>query len=93
MSMTMAALVKARADMGMRIARQGHTRAALVRASGVSESTFDHLVNPSGFSGRTGHTRPATAWRIARAWAAMTDQTEEAAFHYLFEEESTDTTE
>jgi hypothetical protein len=78
--------IKARDDFGSVIARAGLTREQVSRASqGVSTRTIDALARPGGY-GRAGYTREVTAWRIARAFAALTEQTAESAFSVLFVE-------
>lgn len=75
---------KARSNFGSLIARAGFTRPALAQAADVSTRTVDALANPSA-AGRRGNARELTAWKIARAFARKTEQTEEAAFEQLFE--------
>lgn len=80
------ARVKARPNFGRLIARAGFTRVALATAAGVSARTLDALANPAG-AGRQGYARELTAWKIARGFAKLTSQTDEAAFAVLFEAE------
>lgn len=77
--------VKARPDFGSVIARAGITRGQIAAAAGVSARTIDALARPEGAQ-RAGNAREVTAWRIARGFAALTEQTKEAAFAALFEE-------
>ncbi len=77
------ARIKARDDFGSIIARAGLTRPQLGQAAGVSTRTLDSLARPAGYS-REGYAREVTAWRIARAFAQLTNTTPEAAFAALF---------
>lgn len=76
--------VKARPLFGRVIARAGLTRNEVATASGISTRTIDALANP-GAAGRQGFAREVTAWKIARGFAELTKQTEDAAFAALFE--------
>lgn len=82
------ARVKARETFGRTIARAGLTRPQVAQAAGVSTRTLDALANPSA-AGRQGNAREVTAWRIARGFAQLTGQTDDAAFDALFETEPT----
>jgi hypothetical protein len=75
--------VRARPTFGSAIARAGITRLQLATASEVSVRTVDALANPTA-AGRSGQAREITAWRIARGFARLTSQTDEAAFDALF---------
>lgn len=78
--------IKARDNFGSTIARAGFTRTELSKEAGVSIRTLDALARPKGYN-RTGHTREATAWKISRAFAKMTEQTPNQAYQALFIEE------
>lgn len=75
--------VKARPAFGSVVARAGITRLKLALAAGVSVRTIDGLANPTA-AGRSGQAREITAWRIARGFAQLTSQTDDAAFDALF---------
>jgi hypothetical protein len=77
--------VKARDTFATSIARAGLSLADVQRLSGVSKSTLFGMQNPSIHATRTqGSVRPATAWKIANAYAAHTQTDPEAAFDLLF---------
>lgn len=75
--------VKARPTFGSAVARAGITRLQLATAAEVSVRTVDSLANPTA-AGRSGQAREITAWRIARGFARLTSQTDDAAFDMLF---------
>ncbi len=75
--------IKARQEFGSVIARAGLTRPELSQASGISTRTIDALARPEGY-GRDGSTREVTAWKLARGFAKLTNQTPEQAFASLF---------
>lgn len=77
------AKIKARDEFGSVIARAGLTRAEVARAAEMSTRTLDALARPEGY-GRSGRTRESTAWRIARGFASLSNQTAEDAFKALF---------
>ena len=77
--------LKVSPTFGRLISRAGFTRVALAGAAGVSTRTIDALANPVA-AGRQGYTRELTAWKIARAYAQATGQTEDTAFEQLFQE-------
>jgi hypothetical protein len=77
--------IKARSTFASTVARAAKTRAQLAAASDVSVRTIDSLANP-GAAGRSGFAREITAWKIAKGFAALTSQTDDAAFNALFEE-------
>ena len=77
--------IKAREDFGRVIGRAGLTRPEVAQRAGISVRTIDALARPEGY-GREGYTRESTAWKIARAFAGLTEQTAEAAFESLFVE-------
>jgi hypothetical protein len=77
--------IRAREEFGSIIARAGLTRPELASAAGISTRTLDSLARPEGY-GRSGSTREVTAWKIARGFARLTEQTPEAAFDRLFVE-------
>lgn len=79
--------IKAREEFGRVIARAGLTRPEIAQKAGMSVRTIDALSRPEGY-GREGYTRESTAWKIARAFAVLTDQTADAAFEQLFTEEA-----
>jgi DNA-binding XRE family transcriptional regulator len=83
---TMAVRIKARPNFGSIIARAGLTRTELAQAAGVSTRTLDALANPRVYS-RSGSTREATAWKIARGFAQLMKLTPDDAFAQLFVEE------
>ncbi len=83
---TMAKRPRARANFSTVLARADITRTQLAAAAGVSPRTIDSLANPSGYK-REGHTREITAWRIAKGFAKLTNQSDEAAYDALFIEE------
>ena len=78
--------IKARATFSSVLARAGLTRPSVAAAAGVSTRTIDALANPTGAQ-RQGFAREVTAWRIAKGFAKLTDQGEDAAFSQLFEGE------
>lgn len=78
--------IKARSDFGSIIARAGLTRSEVARAAGISVRTLDALARPEIYD-RAGTTRESTAWKIARGFAQVTQQTPETAFTTLFVEE------
>jgi DNA-binding XRE family transcriptional regulator len=82
----MAVHIKARPNFGSTIARAGLTRPELAQAAGVSARTLDALANPGVYS-RSGSTREATAWKIARGFAQLMKLTPDEAFAQLFIEE------
>jgi DNA-binding XRE family transcriptional regulator len=79
--------VKARADFARTVARAGLKRKDLADEAGVSVRTIDALANP-GAAGRGGRAREITAWKIAAAFGKKTGRTDEAAFAWLFEDET-----
>lgn len=76
-------MVKARDNFASIIAQAGLDRPDLARAAGVSVTTVHALAHPE-HKGRTGTTREATAWKIARGFARLTEQEPQAAFDSLF---------
>jgi hypothetical protein len=77
--------IQARPDFAASIARAGLSFADLHRLSGVSKSTIFGIQNPSIHATRTqGSVRPATAWKIATAYAAHTQTDPQTAFDLLF---------
>ncbi len=81
-AMTMAR-IKARATFGSTLARAGYTRKQVADAAALNVRTIDALANPAA-AGRNGVAREVTAWKIARAFAQLTNQTDESAFEALF---------
>lgn len=79
--------IKARPTFGRVIARAGFTRLQVATAAGVSVRTIDALANP-GAAQRAGYARELTAWKIARGFAQLTTQTDDAAFEALFAAEA-----
>lgn len=77
--------IKARPTFGSVVARAGFTRPQLATAADVSVRTIDALANPGG-AGRRGYAREVTAWKIAKGFARLTSQMDEAAFNALFED-------
>lgn len=75
--------IKARPTFGRVIARAGFTRLAVATAAGVNVRTIDALANPAAAQ-RQGYARELTAWKIARGFAQLTSQTDDAAFEALF---------
>ena len=78
-------MVKARADFASTIAQAGLDRPDLASAAGVSVTTIHALAHPE-HKGRTGVTREATAWKIARGFAQLAQLEPRAAFDALFVE-------
>ena len=79
--------IKARPDFGSLVARAGLTRSEVARAADVSTRTLDALARPEIYN-RSGAVRESTAWKIARGFAQLTQQTPEQAFNALFVEEA-----
>jgi hypothetical protein len=77
--------IKARSDFGSIIARAGLTRSQVARVADVSTRTFDALARPEIYD-RSGTLRESTAWKIARGFAQLTQQTPDDAFNALFVE-------
>ncbi len=80
--------IKARPAFSRVVARAGFTRKQLADAAGVNVRTIDALANPKAAQ-RAGTAREVTAWKIARGFALLTAQTDEAAFDALFENDDT----
>jgi DNA-binding XRE family transcriptional regulator len=78
--------IKARPEFGSLIARAGLTRAEVARAADVSTRTLDALARPDIYK-RSGAVRESSAWKIARGFAQLTQQTPDEAFHVLFVED------
>lgn len=78
------ARIKARPTFSSTIARAGLRRIDVAQAAGVNVRTVDALANPKA-AGRLGFAREVTAWKIARGFARLTTQTDDAAFEALFE--------
>lgn len=78
--------IKARPTFGSVVARAGLTRPELAAAARISARTIDALANPAA-AHRQGFAREVTAWKIAKGFAKLTQQTDDAAFAQLFEGE------
>lgn len=76
---------QARAEFQSVLGRYGVERRALADAAGVSIKTIDALANPKAYN-REGTTRYITAWKIADAFAGLSNQTKEDAYNQLFED-------
>lgn len=77
------------------LARKGYTLRGFCREFHMSYSTIHAALHPEDYTDRIGGVRGTTAWRVARAWAAVTGQSgadgEEAAYgEVIIEEENTD---
>ncbi len=81
--------IKARPEIGSLIARAGLTRSEVARAADVSVRTLDALARPDIYH-RSGAVRESTAWKIARGFAQLTQQTPDQAFNVLFMEEASE---
>lgn len=77
--------IKARSDFGSIIARAGLSRSQVARIADVSTRTLDALARPEIYD-RSGALRESTAWKIARGFAHLSQQTPDAAFNALFVE-------
>jgi hypothetical protein len=77
--------IKARPDFGSIIARAGLTRSEVARAANISVRTLDALARPDIYE-RSGVLRESTAWKIARGFGQITQQTPDAAYSALFVE-------
>jgi DNA-binding XRE family transcriptional regulator len=78
--------IKARSTFGSIVARAGLTRPELANAAGISARTIDALANPTA-AHRHGYAREVTAWKIAKGFAKLTQQSDDDAFAQLFEGE------
>lgn len=59
----------------------------LAREAGVAKSTIHALLNPSQHPDRKGGMHPATAWKLANAYARRTGLSPDAAYAALLVEE------
>jgi hypothetical protein len=57
-----------------------HTLSSFCRQYDVPQGTLRAALNPEAYPDRAGGVQPKTAWRLARAWAALTGTDEQAAF-------------
>ena len=76
---------KARPEFSSVIARAGLTRSEVARTAGLSVRTLDALARPEIYD-RSGTLRESTAWKLARGFAQLTQQTPEQAYSALFVE-------
>lgn len=60
--------------------------AALAREAQIDASTIHHLLNPAVHPERKGGMFPKTAWRIAKAFARLTESDETDAYNQLIVE-------
>ena len=81
-------MIKIAPDFEDQIARAGFSKAGLATASGVSVETIHAIINPSIHPERRGGMRRDTAWKLAHAVAAATNQSDKAVFDALFVEET-----
>jgi hypothetical protein len=79
-------MIKLAPDFERKLAKAGFTKAQLATATGLSLSGIHGLINPAQQPKRRGGIRPVNAWKIAKAVAEKTGETEDAAYAQLFEE-------
>ena len=56
---------------------------AVARAAEMDPAALHHILNPNPRIQRKNGMHPRTAWRIARAFAKLTDLDEEAAYQHI----------
>jgi hypothetical protein len=84
-------IYRLRADAPDRIARAGVTLKAFAESAGVAVGTLHALINPDQQPLRTrGGMHRTTAWKLAKAYAAIANLDEDAAYAALIVEEAAD---
>ena len=79
--------IHVRSDFADTIARAGFTMTGFAERAGVNRATLYALINPAQHPRRRGGMLRATAWKLAKAYAAATGLEEEQAYAKLLDEE------
>jgi hypothetical protein len=74
-------------DFADTIARDEIAIIDLARAAEVAESTIYHLIKPNSHPDRRGGMRRTTAWKLANAFARLTNREPHEAYARLIVEE------